>query len=159
MDTQLNKCSIVNWDEASTSLDTAHIDQIEDTFAIDPSPRPKEDFLWLKGVAYRDETHLFLITRVELFGRQKWIVTYRAPILTISGVNTLGDEEFQPIHAADVKRMVEAYRVQNLIITQRSSGTVKSCNPASFGGAVPQTEPIAEVTKLGHPSTALKVPD
>ena len=134
---QLNKvveCSIVNWDETSVPAKEV-IDRNEDPLEIDPSPRPKDDFVWLKGMAYRDGAHMFMTTRVELFGRQQWIVTYRSPILTINGVNTLGDEEFQPVHAADVERMVEAFRLRNPIIVQRSSGTIESCNPASIGGA------------------------
>ena len=112
-----------------------NIEDTEDPLEIDPTPRPKEDFMWLKGMAYRDGAHLFLTTRVELFGRQQWIVTYRSPIITVNGVNTLGDEEFQPVHAADVEKMVEAYRQRNPIMIQRSSGTIESCNPASIGGA------------------------
>ena len=89
--------------------------------------------MWLKGMAYRDGAHLFLTTHVELFGRQQWIVTYRSPIISVNGFNTLG--EFQHVHAADVELTVEAYGQRNPIMIQRSSGTIESCNPASIGGA------------------------
>ena len=43
----------------------------------------------------------------------------------MNGVNILGDEKFQPVHAADVEKMVEAYRLRSPIMIQKSSGAIE----------------------------------
>ena len=136
---QLNRVvesAIINFDETTMSSEEETPSE-EVPLDIDPSPRPLEDFLWMKGMAYRDGPNIYLTTRVEKMrrGRDNWLVAYRAPIETADGVQRLGDEEYQPIHCADVEKMINAYRERTQIMIQRSNGRIETCDPER-GGAV-----------------------
>ena len=136
---QLNRVvesAILNFDETTMPAEESEPTD-DEPLTIDPSPRPLEDFLWMKGMAYRDGANLYLTTRVEKMrrGRENWLVTYRAPIETNDGVQRLGDEEYQPIHCADVEKMINSYRERTQVIIQRSGGSLETCDPER-GGAV-----------------------
>ena len=155
---QLNRVvesNILNFDE-TTMAPEAETPTNEVPLEIDPSPRPLEDFLWMKGMAYRDGPNMFLTTRVEKMrrNRETWLVAYRAPIVTTDGVQKLGDEEYQPIHCADVEKMINAYREKAHLIIQRSNGRLETCDPERGGAAEGRPADRARLGGNSDPPTA-----
>jgi hypothetical protein len=96
---QIRECSHVSFDESD--LDTgerASRQRPAVTLEVACTSKELEDFLWLEGMAYKDEGVLCMTTRVVIEGKHAFIVAYREPVIN----DTLGAEEERPVHVADV---------------------------------------------------------
>ena len=80
---------------------------------IQPVSREQKDFLWLVGMAYRDEGVLYITTRVVV--ERQMIVAYRAAVTD----SHMGVEEIRPIHVADVESLLRYYLIVNNPVMNR----------------------------------------
>ena len=101
-------CSDVSFDESDLdSGERAAKQQPVTTLEVAPICRELQDFMWLVGMAYRDEGLLYITTRVVVV--KKFIVTFRAPVVS----SKIGTEEHDPVHAADVVLLMRDFLAAN----------------------------------------------